>query len=786
VRHLSVSLDIAALLRDDGFAQRARETLERYRRPGAVLIPAHAATAALEALVRGVWDDVPVHAIPLGALPGLVREVVAAADHVLIVDDVVISGQTLFGLRARVYDVSQAIGRGIRVWGFVPVARPPSLQEWRRLRQRYMYVSDNGLEHSLHCAQELELPPPGTGHCPWCREHVLLQRTFEALEGLALDRARERETVLRSTPLMPPLTPGGVSDELASIEAIVGDLRPRAAFAAMAAQGQHIKNWLNSHRQVAELVYFDVELLLSAVFDAAMFGGLMRTLDARNVRARPARSTWPLPCRARSGLPGCWPNSRSRPPRANCRLPASCGTSKAPTMTGFSGCSGRWRSGPEDGTDPAIMPPVISPVEDFSAAERERLRSHFSNLDEPVFALVGLPETVKAALFARYSRYPGTLRRLFLDEFADDVAPISSRAGTGEGARAGALFQRVFVGDGDDSVAQLGGAHIACEYVSNIMTKVLERPRLGAYLEQSTRYIAYDAPVRGFGYRYYRDPQLGRGYEEAMEFLFETYAAILPRVEAWAHERFQARAEDPPAAHARAVRAKTLDLIRGVLPAASLSHVGIFATGQSYEQLILHLLAHPLPEAQRYGRMVLEAVRAVIPSFVARVDGADRGGAWVEYLQRREATTRDIADRLGLRASAEDRDTPSVRLLRVAGDERDALAALVFEASALGEAETLAGLDDLAEHERAVLFARLMGDRTNRRHRPGRGLETLHYRFEIVSDYGAFRDLQRHRMLTVQWQVLRSRTRSRRPRGVGRRRRWRRLPSRARAFGRCL
>jgi thymidylate synthase ThyX len=401
---------------------------------------------------------------------------------------------------------------------------------------------------------------------------------------------------------------------------------------------------------------------------------------------------------------------------------------------------------------------VILPVEAFSEAERDRLRPHFSNLDRPVFALVGLPETVKAALFARYSRYPGTLRRLFLDEFADDVPVTEGLAACSEGARAAALFERVFVGYGDDSVAQLGGAHIACEYVSNIMTKLLERPRLGAYLEQSTRYIAYDVPVKGYGYRYFHDPALGPEYERAMDFLFDTYTSMRPRVEAWARDHFSAAERESPAAYERAVRAKALDLIRGVLPAASLSHVGIFATGQTYEQLILHLLAHPLPEARSYGEMILEAVRSVIPSFVARVPRPDRGGAWIEYLRRREAAAVAVAERLGLRSRSVWRASgdagPTVRLARWSGDELQALGAMLFEAAVVGEEEALARAASLDDGERAEVFRLLCGARSNRRHRPGRGLETLHYRFEIVSDYGAFRDLQRHRMLTVQWQPL--------------------------------
>src|SRR5262245_10613098 len=180
------------------------------------------------------------------------------------------------------------------------------------------------------------------------------------------------------------------------------------------------------------------------------------------------------------------------------------------------------------------------PVETFTEEEQALLAAHFTNLDRPVFALVNLPETVKGALFARYSRYQGTLRRLYLDEFAADLEGAAARAFDGaEGERARGLYERIFLGYGDDSVAQLGGAHVAVEWVSNVLTKVLQRGRLAAYLEQSTRYIPYDAEIApGRGYRYWRDPSLGSGYEAAMDALFDAYARSLPRVEAWAAERF--------------------------------------------------------------------------------------------------------------------------------------------------------------------------------------------------------------------------------------------------------
>ncbi|HWC87297.1 MAG TPA: FAD-dependent thymidylate synthase [Solirubrobacteraceae bacterium] len=400
------------------------------------------------------------------------------------------------------------------------------------------------------------------------------------------------------------------------------------------------------------------------------------------------------------------------------------------------------------------------PVESFSAAERVRLSAHFTNLDRPVFALVDLPETVKGALFARYSRYQGTLRRLFLDEFADglaepDAAGERTEGRDAEGRRAAELYERIFVGYGDDSVAQLGGAHVACEWVSNVLTKVLQRPRLGAYLEQSTRYIAYDAPMPDppGGFRYYRDPELGPEYTSAMDELFTTYSDLLGRVSAWAEREFPRGESEAPGAHARAIRAKALDLLRGLLPASSLSHMGMFATGQTYEQLVLHLLAHPLPEARDYGAMILDELELVIPSFVARVKRPERGGEWIGYLHERELRARRWAGRLDLRETGAD-DGPSVTLLRAQGEESDLLAALLFEAANCSEeviARAIAGLD---AGERAALLSELVGERGNRRHRPGRGFEALRYRFEIVADYGAFRDLQRHRMLTIQWQDL--------------------------------
>src|SRR4030081_1195077 len=276
-------------------------------------------------------------------------------------------------------------------------------------------------------------------------------------------------------------------------------------------------------------------------------------------------------------------------------------------------------------------------AEEFEPDEAEILRRYFTNLDEPVFALVNLPEVVKGALFARYSRTHKSLRRLFLDEFVGDLditGDLTVDATVGL-RRAEELYDRVFFEYGDDSVAQLGGVHLACEQASNVLTKLLEWGRLMSYLEQSTRYIAYD-PRLGGRYRYFRDPailgsSLGTRYVGDMDRLFDTYAELLPAVQDWCRDAFPKQPGDSDFAHRQAVRAKALDAVRGILPAASLSNVGIYGTGQGFEALLLRMRAHPLPEARFYAGMMLTELRKVIPSFLKRVDLPDRGGAWTGY-----------------------------------------------------------------------------------------------------------------------------------------------------------
>src|SRR5271167_2967800 len=201
-------------------------------------------------------------------------------------------------------------------------------------------------------------------------------------------------------------------------------------------------------------------------------------------------------------------------------------------------------------------------VESFSAEETDILRRYVTNLDQPVFALVNLPEAVKGALFARYSRSPKSLRRLFLDEFVGelDISGDASVDATVGLKRAEDLYEKVFFEYGDDSVAQLGGVHLACEQASNLLTKVLEWGRLMAYLEQSTRYIAYDNRLPTGHYRYYRDPEvlespLGARYVGEMDRMFDTYAELLPQMQLWLSRRFPQQAGDSDFVYRQSIRA---------------------------------------------------------------------------------------------------------------------------------------------------------------------------------------------------------------------------------------
>lgn len=410
------------------------------------------------------------------------------------------------------------------------------------------------------------------------------------------------------------------------------------------------------------------------------------------------------------------------------------------------------------------------------------LDRYFTNSDSRVFALRNLPEIVKGALFARYSRTHTPLRRLFLDEFykfsevgfdaiVDEVA-ANGGFQTGEKEsrrRAEELYDRVFIEYGDDSVAQLGGAHLACEGVSAIAMKAIERGRLAAYLEQSTRYIRFDwkvgNPNGAKRYRYVVPPEIQddatrTSYVAHMDSLFDTYSSTLDSLSSYFEKRFPKDAETTERAYASATRAKACDVARGLLPAATFSNVGVFATGQAYESMLVRMRSHPLLEVREYADEILTELRKLIPGFLKRVDVQDRGVRWSRYFSDIESDMRGLALNVDCRATNSkpqfDSDADEVKLLDWEQDADVKLAtAALFAFSDLSETEIRRRVEEMSDAERSRIIAAYLGNRSfNRRHRPGRGFERVNYRFEILSDFGSFRDLQRHRMMTLEWQLL--------------------------------
>jgi thymidylate synthase ThyX len=240
-------------------------------------------------------------------------------------------------------------------------------------------------------------------------------------------------------------------------------------------------------------------------------------------------------------------------------------------------------------------------------------------------------------------------------------------------------------------------------------------------------------------------------YSATMEWLFDTYASLIPTIVAY-HEALHPQQDgDSNFIYRSTIRAKACDDLRGLLPSSTLSNVGIFATGQAYEMMMLRMRAHPLAEVRDYSALMLEELRKVIPSFLRRVDVPERGGAWSGYFEQVAARMEEHAADLDV--SLEPRD--EIVLVDWDDDaEAKIAAAALYAHSDLPDDQLLALARALPEADRAALIRSYAGDRSNRRHKPGRGMERSDYRFDVLCDYGIFRDLQRHRMLGIDWQRL--------------------------------
>lgn len=401
--------------------------------------------------------------------------------------------------------------------------------------------------------------------------------------------------------------------------------------------------------------------------------------------------------------------------------------------------------------------------EQFSPEQEKILLNYVTNTDRSLFVLRNLPEVLKGALFSRYSRSPLGLRSLLLKEF------ILSEQGSfptdfGDEAflavqKAQNFYDRILDGYGDDSIAELGGAHLAAERISMLAAKAIEDCRIGGSpLEKSTRYIYFDQKVGG-EYAYCREPVLMSSkfrdlYVSTCDFLFETYSKLIPPLTEKMEKMFPMEAGISKGAYAASLRAKVLDCLRGLLPASTFTNLGLFGNGRFFETLVQKLQIHPYKELQGVGKMAFEELSKVIPSFLRRADSSHKH--FDAYRQFSDSMERDL-ERLASRVGKGSRSDTSLSVEMVDFDQ-DALqkvaAGLLYPHSHLSFRELYDKAFQMTPSELAEVFDAASVYRTNRRHKSPRGLEHASFTFEIKADFGAYRDLQRHRMLTQQRQLL--------------------------------
>jgi len=419
---------------------------------------------------------------------------------------------------------------------------------------------------------------------------------------------------------------------------------------------------------------------------------------------------------------------------------------------------------------------------EFTADEQKALAPFFTNLDRSVFGLK-LPQEVAGALFSRYSRSTKSLRRTFLDEFlGDPELGLKDLLGAQTGAsddsaalkKARAFYDRVLVGYGDDSVAQLGGAHLACENISNVAAKLIEDARIGiAPLEKSTRYVRFDQKDAAGNYLFYREPKIMISrhrdrYVEVMNLLFETYSRQMePMIESVARslpiEQLEVR--DPATgkglsydqakideklrrwaetAYRATVRAHACDVLRGYLPAATLTNVGIFGVGQAFEYLLSKLYSHELGEAKELAGAMHGELNQLIPSFVKRAQRND-------YLVGSAVAAKALAcTALSTDPAASNEAVALIDYDRNA--EEKIIAALLYPhgRQPLQQLRQIAAR--MSAEERRKILEEHFAKRRHRRDKPGRAFENVYYTFDIVGNLGLYRDLHRHRILTQERQ----------------------------------
>lgn len=411
-------------------------------------------------------------------------------------------------------------------------------------------------------------------------------------------------------------------------------------------------------------------------------------------------------------------------------------------------------------------------LDKFSEQEASILKDHFSNVDKAVFAIITPKQVDRGALMSRYSRTDKTMRRIFLDEFARNPN------------RGEEFYRRVLLDYGDDSVAELGEAQVAVEGISNIAAKKIEDRRIGlSYLEKSSRYVAFDQKVNGH-YRYCMEESIMSSrhadrYLEACNYSFDTYSRAIDGLRKFLEERepisrylfydtgsqretlFDKLNSDLDIKTAKriynaTIKAKALDLLRGILPASTMTNVGITGNGRAFEYLLTLMYGSKLKEIQSTAQQLFNELNSVIPSFIRRANDK-HGQSLQEYINNTKNAIIGLSHKHLSNLSSENKPD-RVKLIEyedgIRTEVKVASAILYEHAQGQSLRRIIEYVKTLSDEDRRTIIKTYTDFRMNRRHRPGRAFEMVEYIFELFTNFGMFRDLHRHRILTMERQLL--------------------------------
>ena len=391
--------------------------------------------------------------------------------------------------------------------------------------------------------------------------------------------------------------------------------------------------------------------------------------------------------------------------------------------------------------------PLLDNTKKITAAGYACLDGIVTDTSADVYAFTGkIDQVTIAAAMARLSRRGDDMRVTLLDEFIDKKDTDKE------------LIQRVVTAYGDDSVQQLVGLHVVIENASNLLTKQIEWGRLAAYLEQSTRYIYYDTKDSKGNYRYYvpktLSPKLRKHYIAILNTLFDNYSSVVRNLTEYLHSHDTTPKKERDGAWKAAIRAQACDAARAMLPVATKSTVGVFASGQALESLIMRLIADESKEARDCGQSLLSEARKVMPAFLERADKPERGGATIAYRSQTRKNVQTLVSSL-IANTYSSQQQPVTLTSYTPKNELDVIPYMVYDHVSMSEQELAQIVNSFSYPDKVAVFSAYVGERLNRRHRPGRALERIIYSWDIVCDYGIFRDLQRHRIVSdLAWQRL--------------------------------